>query len=89
MIHGEQSPLAGKTVVLKDDVQDLAGAEYRVEDWWDRVGGGSWMTAVGNPAALNYAMRAGIAGLPLDNRVLYGKVGSFGHLVHESEIESK
>lgn len=25
--------------------------------------------------------------LPLDNEVLYGKVGQFGHLVHISEIE--
>lgn len=82
-------PLAGKTVVLKVAVQDpdaLDGQEYRVEDWWENVGNGSWMDAVGNPACLKYAMRSGFGGLPTDNEVVYGKVGGFGHLVHVSEL---
>jgi hypothetical protein len=33
-----------------------------------------------------YAMRSGVAGLPVDNEVVYGKVGAFGHLAHVSEI---
>jgi hypothetical protein len=84
----ERSPLAGQTVTIRADVAEIGGQEYRVEDWWQNVYGGSWMDANGNPAALNYALRAGFAGLPTDNEVLYGKVGPFGHLVHISEIEA-
>ena len=80
VIHNEPFEGAGKTYLLKDGT-----TEYRVEDWWDRVSGGSWMDAVGNPAALQYAMRsAGV--LPLDNDVVYGKIGSFGHLIHITEL---
>jgi hypothetical protein len=80
--------LSGKTVILKcaPDPDTLNGRPFIVEDWWENVGGGSWMTAQGNPACLKYAMRSGFAGLPTDNNVVYGKVGSIGHLVHESEI---
>lgn len=89
-IHQEQSPLAGKTVRLKDSVDHphipAGERDYRVEDWWDCVDGRSWMDAVGNPAALIYAVRSVRAGLPIDNDVLYGKVGPFGHLIHVSEI---
>jgi hypothetical protein len=44
------------------------------------------MLATGNPAALNYAMRAGTIGLPVDNEVVYGKIGYLGYLVHTSEF---
>ena len=67
---------------------NFGGSDYRVEDWWDRVAGKSWMDCNGNPACLIFAMRSGLAGLPTDDEVLYGKVGSFGHLVHISEIEA-
>ncbi|PQM51799.1 hypothetical protein C5U48_12790 [Mycolicibacter virginiensis] len=60
--------------------------EYHVEDWWDRLAGGSWMFADGNPAAMAYAVRSAFKGLPIDNEVLYGKVGALGYLVHVSEI---
>ncbi|MBM0275137.1 hypothetical protein [Micromonospora tarensis] len=83
----DRSPLAGQTVTIRADVAVLGGQEYRVEDWWQNVYGGSWMTADGNPAAMKYGFRAGLAGLPLDDEVLYGKVGPLGHLVHVSEIE--
>jgi len=83
-------PLAGKTVILKlkegPDPDGLNGQEYRIEDWWIRVTGKSWMGAAGNPACMKYAIRSGLAGLPMDNEVLYGKVGGLGHLVHISEI---
>lgn len=59
---------------------------FVLEDWWDRVNGGSWMFAQGNPAAMKYGMRAGVIGLPIDDEVVYGKVGAFGELVHASEI---
>lgn len=89
MIHASPSPLAGKTVKLKPEVaEQLGGVEYRVEDWWDRVSGQSWGMSAGNPAALNYAVRIAAVG-PLDDSVLYGKVGWFGHLVHVTEIETE
>lgn len=81
------SPHAGQTVTIRADVAVLGGKEYRVEDWWENVAGISWMLANGSPAALQYAARSGFAGLPVDDEVLYGKVGGFGYLVHVSEIE--
>lgn len=83
----------GITVRIREGVTDpaqgavVAGAEYHVEDLWQKVAGKSWMDSTGNPAALHYAMRAAASNLPIDNDVLYGKIGSFGHLVHVSEIE--
>ncbi len=94
MLHATSSDFAGKTVKIKPGVKhpqvsDFGGSEYRVEDWWDRVSEGSWMDAKGNPACLVYAMRTGFSEnpTPMDDEVLYGKVGMFGHLVHISEIE--
>jgi hypothetical protein len=86
-MHSEQSEYAGKIVKLKPEVAGIGGKQYRVEDWWDRVAGRSWMNCDGNPACLDYAARSAFAGLPTDNEVLYGKVGYPGHLVHISEIE--
>ena len=91
MIHNKPAPFAGQTVRLKDSFEhpqfDIAGAEFHVEDWWDRVAGKSWMFCDGNPGCLVYALRSGLAQLPLDNEVLYGKVGGLGHLIHVSEIQ--
>ncbi len=90
MIHRESSPLAGKTVKIKlgcihPQIKDFSGSDYRVEDWWDKIAEQSWMDSDGNPACLIYAMRSASV-LPLDDEVLYGKIGPFGHLVHLSEI---
>lgn len=85
-IHSQPAPQAGTTVAA-----DIGrGAEQiRIEDWWDRVAGGSWMTAAGNPAARKYAMRSGFAGLPTDDQVLYGKDSyGLGHLLHVNEVQS-
>lgn len=84
MIHKETHPLAGQTVKLAG--KTFNGSEVRIEDWWDRVYGKSWMDSEGNPAALNYAFRAGSDGLPLGDDVVYGKIGGLGHLIHVSEI---
>lgn len=91
-MHTEAHPQAGQTVTIK-----LVGHpqlvndeyEYRIEDWWDRLTGSSWMHAstIGNPAAYMYAMRNTTSGLPADDDVVYGKIGQFGHLVHISEIQ--
>jgi hypothetical protein len=101
--HAESHPLAGKTVKLNIQTggspnkldAELEGQEYVIEDYWDKLTGGSWMDADGNPACLKYAMRSGFNGLPLNNEVVYGKVYSetgfggsvgLGHLVHVSEL---
>lgn len=86
-IHKEQSPLAGKTVKITSG--SYMGCEFRVEDWWDRVGNGSWMYATGIPVCMQYTIRTlkPHEDLPIDNEVLYGKIGSLGYLVHISEIE--
>lgn len=82
-----QSPLAGKTVKIKADVKYIGGEEYHVEDYWQNVAGKSWMHCDGNPACIDYAARSATVGLPLDNDVLYGKIGAFGKLVHVSEVD--
>lgn len=91
MSHENAHPMAGETVTLLGGIQhpqhECDGAEYRVEDWWDRLGQGSWMFCTGNPACMLYAVRAAAKGLPMDDEVLYGKVGGMGVLIHTSEIE--
>lgn len=78
-IHAEPFEGAGQTYKIGD-------ADYRVEDWWDRVAGKSWMDSDGNPACIDYALRSAHAALPIDNEVVYGKVGRIGCLVHVSEL---
>lgn len=92
--HTEKHPLAGQTVRIKADVKhpqvpDFGGAAFRIEDWWDHLTGKSWMVSDGNPACLIYAMRTGFSDSPIpdDDEVVYGKIGSYGHLVHVSEIQ--
>lgn len=89
------SPYAGMTVKIKDHVgadpmtgSALAGQDFTIEDWWVNVDGHSWMYSDGNPAALNYSFRIGMAQyfVPLDNDVLYGKIGGMGFLFHISEL---
>ena len=95
MKHQEASTLAGKTVTIKPHVKHpqnatFGGSQIMIEDWWDRVTGGSWMFAQGNPACLVYAMRTGLSGVavPTNDEVLYGHTeDGLGHLIHVSEIE--
>ena len=94
--HETSSPLAGKTVKIREDAQhpqvpNFGGSEIWIEDWWDKLTGGSWMDAEGNPAALIYAMRTGFSNykVPTDNEVLYGKIGGLGHLIHVCEIDEE
>ena len=91
MQHSTASPLAGQMVKLNlahpFHNGDTLEPVVVVEDWWDRVSGGSWMTSVGNPAALGYAVRGAIGRLPLDDDVIYAKDDTgVGHLVHASEV---
>jgi hypothetical protein len=92
-MHAEKSPLAGKTVIIKKTSTHFqypkwGGTEFHIEDWWDRVGGRSWMFCDGNPACLVFAVRSAENKLPTDNEVLYGHAeNGFGSLIHISEIE--
>jgi hypothetical protein len=92
-LHTNQHPLSGKTVRLNQTARDLArdmvkaDMEYRIEDWWDHLTGGSWMDAEGNPAAKQYAIRTGFSNqIPTDDDVVYGHINGIGHLVHVSEL---
>ena len=88
-MHTESHPLTGKVVCLnlKAKAPDIeTGDKYEVKDWWDYLTGGSWMDAQGNAVALKYAVRSGFGGLPTDDEVVYGYVGSLGHLIHQSEL---
>lgn len=89
----ERSPYAGCEVKTRPDVgkdmggRDLGNQVFRVEDWWENVYGRSWMVANGNPAAMVYGIRIGMKGsVPIDNEVLYGKIGGMGYLFHVSEL---
>lgn len=93
-MNENKHPLAGQVVRLKENIgiffggAQAGGAEFVVEDWADHVLGRSVWHANGNPAALEYAMRTAFrGGIPIDNRAVYGHVGGFGHIVHDSEIE--
>lgn len=81
----------GEYRVVKDiqtNMQKIpAGDTVEVEGYWDEVTGGSWMHADGNPAAMVYAMRSAVLGLPLDNDVVYVKYQGYGSLIHISELE--
>lgn len=85
-MHNESHPLTGKTVKV-----DLNGdgelVDLEIEEWWDVLTGTSWMMSNGNPAALNYALRAGQQGLPLNDEVVYGKVDGLGEIVHVNQIK--
>ncbi|QCG77047.1 hypothetical protein SEA_EWALD_38 [Gordonia phage Ewald] len=88
-IHPDPHPTADRAVVVlaksiaSETPQPMV---FMVEDYWDRVSGGSWQTAVDSREALAYGLRAGFADLPLDDEVLYGTIGSTTLLVHVSEI---
>ena len=95
MKHQTKSPLANMLVTIKPHIKhpqnkNFGGSLIRIEDWWDRVYGDSWMFAKGNPACLVYAMRTGFSEVPIptDDEVLYGKTeDGLGHLIHTSEIK--
>lgn len=96
MTHDAPHPHAGHTVQL-GPVHDKSGRltvgdPFRVEDYWDRVNGRSWMFSDGNPAAMHYALRSGLSGgaIPCDDEVVYGKTeDGLGHLVHVCELATE
>lgn len=86
-VHEAPHPKARQAVTVDTEInsQHYSG-EAILEDWWDRVSGGSWMHADGNPAAMIYGLRAAMSSLPLDDEVVYVKINSMGHLLHVSEL---
>ena len=92
MMHTETHPQSLTTVqLIKELDHNLmgvlpAGTDFRIEDWWDHLTGGSWMNAKSNPAALMYAIRSAVMQIPIDDEVVYGKIGIYGVLVHVSEL---
>jgi hypothetical protein len=89
--HSTPHDLAGKTVTLapaSPNAEIHDGVEFTVEDWYDRVTGQSWMFAEGNPTAIKYALRTGFGGgkVPVNDEVVYGKIGNLGHIVHTTEL---
>ena len=78
---------AGQTVKIKPEVKEFGRMEFHIEDYWENVTGRSWMVSDGNPAAMLYGMRSGLAGLPIDDEVVYGKIGLHGHIFHITELE--
>ena len=92
-MNKESSKFAGKTVKIKagsthPQVPNFAGSDYRVEEYWDKLTGKSWMVSDGNSACMIYAKRLAENNLPIDDNVVYGKIGCLGHLVHVSEIDA-
>lgn len=83
----EKFPYAGMTVKIKSYVTEIGGNDFTIEDYVENVTGKKWIFMDGNPAALQYAIRAGSSGLPVDNEVVYGKIGRLGYMVHISELE--
>lgn len=80
---------AGQTVKVKAEIQKFGGADFRIEDYWENVSGMSWMNSNGNPAAMLYAIRTGSQDfhVPIDNEVVYGKIGGMGYLFHVTELD--
>jgi hypothetical protein len=87
----DPSPYAGRTVRLKATAAELGGHDVLVVDWYDRTGGGArWSETVGSdPRATGYAVRRGLAGLPDDDQVLFGRIDGMGQLIHVTEIEGE
>ena len=84
MIHNEIHPLAGQAIEITEG--QFKGQQYRLEDWWDRLGQGSWTICKGNPACLDYAFRCGMEGSPSDDEVVYGKIDGLGKLIHVTQL---
>lgn len=85
----ETSPYAGMTVQLRADAKEIGGQPCEVVDWYVNVAGRTWHEALtaGDPKADGYNIRHGMAGLPDDDEVLFGRVDGMTMLVHVTEVE--
>lgn len=100
MAHATPHPLAGQTVYLRVNQGDplynaaVTGAQFIVNDWWDRVSGRGWKADQLNLPQMrtttHYAIRVVYNFLPVDDEVVSGDVvtaeGNITMLIHNSEI---
>jgi hypothetical protein len=87
MTHTEPHSHSNQLVAIIDPHTLVPTGElYRIEDWYDRLGQGTWIEGVGNFACMKYAKHVSQWGLPLDNEVVYGKINGLGYLYHVSEL---
>lgn len=87
----DTSPYAGKTVRLRVAAVELGGYDVQVVDWYENIGNKvKWRDAIGrDPRAEGYNLRHGLAGLPDDDDVLFGRVDGMGQIIHRTEIEGE
>ena len=64
-----------------------ANPNITIEDKDTALWSRGWGMQDGNPACMLFGMRSGMEGLPWGGVVYYGKIGGFGELVHETELE--
>ena len=86
MLHDKAHPLARQIVEIVEG--QFKGSEYILEDWWDRLGQGSWSVCTGNPACIEYAVRVLMEPIPHDDEVVYGKIDGLGKLIHVLQLKT-
>jgi len=89
--NNKKYKIKGKSEYFKNKY-GTSNPEIHIEDLvLNMPGNQSWKEMDGHPTAMLYGMRAGVEGLPTDDKVYYGKVQkgdiSLGEMVHESELE--
>jgi len=62
--------------------QEAGEAFFEFDEAVQYKKGYGWKSCDGNPACMAYCRRVMRSGLPLNDEVVYGKVGCFGYLVH-------
>lgn len=89
-IHEEPHPQAGQEVTVQlrvsPEAQAMLPMTATITDYWDRIYGKSWMFSEGIPMALDYALRSGNNGLPIDDDVVSVKINGRDELVHVTEL---
>jgi len=85
IIRGKTYRIKGNSDYFKGKY-GTANPEFWVEAPTKEIWKGDWMVQDGNPACMLYGMRSGIEKLPSID-TWYGKIGSMGEIVHESELE--
>lgn len=85
-MKGKLCKIKGKSLYFKKKY-GTHNPKILVEDEDVNVFDGKWMYQIGNPACMLFSIRVGTEGLPIRGKVYYGKIGMFGELVHESELE--
>jgi len=79
-IHPTPHPLARQIIELVD------GRSFQVDDWWDRVmqTSTSWYLSDvrRNFALAAFALEQAKTNLPMDDDIVYGKIGDFGVIIH-------